>query len=265
MEEEEAGDRKESFVDRLLTCYLPIAFVCFVVLALIATYLYGWERILGGIFAAVEAKPEEKVTQAAIINLLLLVWVVFCLPAPLFFSILDGFFFGFFLGFALVFCTQLTAALLSLALGRSCLKARIRAWVRRHKTANEMVAILEEDKTAVMLILFRLTFIPVCVKNYTLASLDVTVCRFFLVCIPAEILYCGLFAYFGSKAHSVADELRKGDVNSVWALFSGWEIFFVGSSVLIAVAIAVLAWREFRRRKELANERTALIHDGRAP
>lgn len=263
--EAEGEAEAEDFIDRALTLYAPIAFLCLVALAVTAVYFYGFQQAATDVFDAVESRKEEKVTQALIINGLLLLWVVFCLPGGLLFIILDGFFFGLLRGFALAFTAELLGALISLAIARSCLKARVRALLLRSATSREVVAICEEDDTPKFPVLIRLLFIPVWVKNYGLAILDITVCVFVLAFVPAELLYGGLFTYFGSKAYSVAGRLRKGDVGSVYGIFSGVEVAIVGLSVCLVVAIACLGWREFRRRQATVEERTALVGQGSPP
>jgi uncharacterized membrane protein YdjX (TVP38/TMEM64 family) len=256
-----ADETQDECIDRLLTRYLPIGFVSLVIIACVAITWYGWRRAFAQIFEAVDARKEEKVAQALIINVCLLAWVVLCIPGPLFFVILDGFFFGWWKGFILAFCAEGLGALLSLAIARSCCKTRVHGYLMRNNVASEAIAILEEDSTGRFLVLFRFLSMPVWLKNYSLAILTISVLKFFLVFIPAETFYAGVFTYIGSKAYAAADELRKGSMSAVYDQFTGLEIALVLVSVVIFFVILFLGYKEYKDRHANVNERTALLRD----
>lgn len=229
--------------------YLPYVFVLTILLALALLSTVGWRQVFTFVFDAVESS-DHKVMQALIINGLLVTVSVCCLPAPLFFMILDGFFFGFRLGWLLCFCALFLAALISRLVAQTCLKERVRSWVNSVALLSEVFQICEEDPSGKFLVLIRFLFMPGFVKNYGMAMLDISTLKFLLVCTPGELFYSGIFSYAGSKAYQVVKKLRHGDTESVAQSFPVSETVIALMSVVIVVLLGVMGWQEYKQRRE---------------
>mmetsp|Transcript_1882 Transcript_1882/g.3745 ORF Transcript_1882/g.3745 Transcript_1882/m.3745 type:complete len:278 (-) Transcript_1882:21-854(-) len=255
----DSGIINSDVLDTLLTRVFPIAFVCMVVSMALAAYVYGIERVAAAIFSAVDANKEHRVMQAVVINSLLTTTITLCLPGPVLLIILNGFFFGFFVGFPLTFVAEFIAALLTFLIARSCFKQPIRAYLMKKEMVREVVLACEEDDRGMMLVLFRFLGIPIWIKNYTLAILDISLLTYVLVYIPAAIMFGSIFTFIGSKAYLVGDELRKGNFGAVFDGTSGFEVALAGSSGVALILLAVLGWHEFVKRQADIDETSRLM------
>lgn len=237
--------------------YLPILIcLCFVAFAGFLVYMF-WGVFVEYLFESLE-KAEHKAMQALVINTVLVIMIVCCLPGPAFCVILDGFFFGFVKGFMLGFIAELIGYLICLFLARTCFRARLRQWVLESAMLAEVLAVCEEDSSGKFLVLFRFISMPVWVKNYTIGMLDLPWHEAILVFIPAETFYAGIFSYIGSRSYIMADAIRKGNTQKVVDSFSGVEVAIVVVSLLVTVLIVLFGWFEFSRR------RTALAEGARS-
>lgn len=244
-----ADGRESDFCDSCLTIYAPICFILTIILTLVwLTFFVGWAAVAEFVFDSVE-DSEKKHEQALIINSALIFVVVTALPSPMLLMILNGFFFGLWVGFCLSFVSEMIGATLSLILARNCLRTRIRGYLTRNRKTWEVVLMCEEDPSGKFLVLLRMLSIPAWVKNYGIAILDIPAYRFLLVAVPAECFYSGLFAYIGSKAYVISDRLRKGDTGAVWKVFNGAELIVVGVTAAVGVAILVMGYLEYQKRK----------------
>lgn len=233
--------------------YAPLAIFSVVVsCAGLLMYVY-WSLFVDSVFEAVEA-DESKAVQALVINSILVIMIVGCLPGPAFCVILDGFFFGFSKGFVLGFTAELIGYLMCICLARTCFKTRMRQWMSANKVLHEVVMISEEDPTGKFLLFFRFLSIPVWMKNYTIGMLDLDWLKTILVFLPAETFYAGIFAYIGSKGYTIAKAIRKGDTQKALHSFSGFEFAIFDVTMIVAVMIIVFGWREYSSRRATISE-----------
>lgn len=227
---------------------LPVAlFLLFVVCAGFLIYA-NWTELVDLLFESIEA-AEYKVAQALVINTLLVIMIVCCLPGPGLMVMLDGFFFGFVRGFVLGFIAELIGYLICILLARTCFKAKIRRWITETPWLHEIFMVCEEDTTGKFLVLFRFVSLPVWAKNYTIGMLDISWQEAVLVFIPAETFYCGIFVYIGSRSYLVADAIRKGNTQKAMDSFSGIEFGIVFVSVLVVLLMIVFGWSEYSSRR----------------
>lgn len=230
-----------------------LALVCVVCCA--GFFIYSWENFMGALFGIIE-DSNSKMTQALVINGMLVLMIVCCLPGPAFCIILDGFFFGFVKGFALGFVAEFIGYLICICLARTCFKTRIRQMMMESAPLREVLLVCEEDSTGKFLVLFRFISLPVWLKNYTIGLLDLEWLQTVLIFIPAEVFYSGIFAYIGSKGRLIADALRKGDSGKAVHAFSGVEVAIVGVSVLCVLLVILFGWYEYIRRRKALTEGT---------
>jgi len=248
-----AEDVEKSETSWTTRLYLPAAIILCVIVCTGALVLFGWTTFVESLFSVVEG-TEHKSLQALVINTVLVIMIVCCLPGPAFCVMLDGFFFGFWKGFALGWIGELIGYVICVALARTCLKDRMRQWILESEMLREMLMVCEEDATGKFLVLFRFISLPVWAKNYAIGMLDLEWPKTILVFIPAETFYAAIFAYIGSKSYVIADALRKGDTQKAMDSFSGVEVAIVGVSMLGAVLISLFGWREYRIRRDAIAE-----------
>lgn len=231
-----------------------VAFLC--VLCCAGILVYSWENFIGFLFTMIEGS-QSKVVQALVINGVLVVMIVCCLPGPAFCVILDGFFFGFLKGFALGFIAELIGYLICICLARTCFKCHIRQMMLESAPLREVVMVCEEDSTGKFLVLFRFISLPVWVKNYAIGILDIDWLKTILVFIPAELFYAGIFSYIGSKGRFIADAIRKGDSQKAVHAFSGVEVAIVCVSILCVLLVILFGWYEYIKRRKSLTEGAA--------
>jgi len=231
--------------------YLTIALLV-VIICCACMLLYSWESFVALLFKVVEGS-QDKAIQALVINTVLVVMIVCCLPGPAFCIILDGFFFGFLPGFAYGFIAELIGYVLCIFFARTCFKSRVRQMMMESEAVREVLMVCEEDTTGKFLVLFRFISLPVWVKNYAIGMLDLDWWKAIVVFIPAEIFYAGIFSYVGSKSRQIADALRKGNSRKAMNSFSGVEVGIVCISLICVLMVILFGWYEYtKRRKRLA-------------
>jgi len=228
--------------------FLPVVALLCVFACAAILLVWGWALFVNTLFETIE-DSESKVAQALVINSVLVVMIVCCLPGPAFCVILDGFFFGFWKGFALGFVFETIGYFLCICLARTCLQRHMREVIMDSSLLKEMIIVCEEDSSGKFLVLFRFLTLPVWAKNYSIGMLDIDWLKAFLVFVPAETFYAGIFAYIGSKGYKIADAIRKGDTDKALDSFSGAEVMMVAVSISVAVLMVVLGWREYAIRR----------------
>jgi len=237
----------------MYTNYATVAIAfCMIAGAALCMYL-GWTSFVSFLFNTVESS-EHKTTQAIVINSVLVVMIVCCLPGPALMVMMDGFFFGFFKGFALGFLGESIGYLISIALARTCFKSRMRVWLHESDMLREVLTVCEEDTTGKFLVLFRFISLPVWAKNYTIGMLEISWLKSYLIFIPGECFYAAIFSYIGSKGHVIADAIRKGNSQKALDSFSGLELAIVGVSILGGGMMILLGWREYTARRDAIAE-----------
>lgn len=225
-------------------------FIFFLILSVVCVGAHvGWERMATSFFDEVESSKHRWV-QALIINGVLVTLIVCCMPGPGLMLILDGFFFGFWPALALGITFEYIGALISWLLAHVLFKRQARELVSRSDTLQEAFQVCEMDRTGSFLVLFRFLFIPVWVKNYGLALLDINVFYFCLVIFPGELFYTSIFTYVGDKGRSVAEHVRKGETNKVFNDVSGLEVVIFAVSLLGGALLGILGFRAYRQRRE---------------
>jgi len=247
------AEDEDTSQSRTCSPYLPVGIIlCVIACAGLLMYV-GWAHFVDLLFEAVEA-AEHKWIQALVINSVLVIMIVCCLPGPAFCIILDGFFFGFVKGFLLGFVAEFIGYMICVSLARTCFKARMRQWMLESPLLSEMLMVCEEDSTGKFLVLFRFISLPVWAKNYAIGMLDLEWVKTILIFLPAETFYCGIFSYIGSKSYIIADAIRKGDTQKAMNSFSGVEVMIVCVSILGMVLMVLLGWREYCIRREAIAE-----------
>lgn len=226
---------------------LVVGCIVLLLVLLVTTTVYG-QHLLHE-FVSTVRESDSMVVKALIINVVLYVFVICCLPGPIVCIILNGFVFGFWLGFLLGVVTETLASMTAIALGRVCLKGRIREWTARYDSFEELVMMLEEDATGGFLVLIRFLVIPIWIKNYGLSVLDASLLKCLLVILPGELWNVGVITYVGSKMYEIGEVLVKGQ-KGVQA-FSGPELVMVCVSGCVFACLIVLGYREYWRRRRL--------------
>lgn len=231
-------------------CYFGsfVAFgLCFLMFIGIALY-YNWESFFKYLFDTIEANEEHQVLQAVVINTLLVILIVCCMPGPGFLMILNGFFFGFWKGFALGFVGEFIAYLISVVLARTWLRVSIREWLTTHSTLRELVLICEQDPSGKFLVLVRFLMVPVWAKNYSIGLMELEWLKIALVCIPGMSFWVAKFSYIGYKSRQMAEAMSKGDQGKIMDNFSGLELVMVSVSVTVMILLTAMGWYEYNAR-----------------
>jgi len=206
----------------------------------------GWEEVASFLFDRVEGN-DHKVEQVLMLNSVLILLVVTCLPGPALMLMFNGFFFGFWCGLAVGFPAEITACLLARLLSQAC-RRDMRAWMMSIDRTREFIQVCEEDSSLIFLVLFRFIGLPIGLKNYGLATLDITFLRFFLICLPSELFYTSLFTHVGSTGYSIGNLVRQRRAGEVLSGSVGMQLGLLGLSVATLVLLCTLAWCQYRKR-----------------
>lgn len=232
--------------------YFFVFSLCLLVCLGIILY-HNWEACFKYLFNTIEANKEHQVLQAAVINTLLVILIVCCMPGPGFLMILNGFFFGFWKGFALGFVGEYIAYLISVVLAQTWLRVSIREWLTTHDTLRELVLISEQDPSGKFLVLVRFLMLPVWAKNYSIGLMELKWSKIALVCIPGMAFWVAKFSYIGYKSRQMAEAMRRGDQKKIMDHFSGLELVFVGTSVTVMILLTAMGWYEYNARHSVAD------------
>merc|ERR1740120_79679 len=152
----------------------------------------------------------------------------------------SGLIFGLIWGSIHNFVAILSAALISLILGKILFKGPVRRMIidGNYSQVRRIVLVLEDESNSLQfLILFRFLWIPMGVRNYAPAALDVEWWKLAIACVPHCIWISFIFASLGSTFKDAADLLRDGKSFDLKAL--KWQqllLFAVSACVSIGLA-----------------------------
>lgn len=179
---------------------------------------------------------------------LLPIWTLLCMSS--------GLLFGLGWGALLNFFSILAAAVISMLLGRLVLREPVRRWLEDGhypRTRRAMLVLEDSGNSLQFQVLFRFLFIPMFVRNYAPATLDVPLWKLGLGCVPHSAWAAVLFSSLGSTFQDTAELVREGKDIDLKAL--KWQqVLPLVLSLACATLIAVYAHRKYSERLEQEQE-----------
>lgn len=182
-------------------------------------------------------------TMVSIVGLLP-IWPPMCMAS--------GLIFGFYHGVAVNFCSIMGAAAMSMVLGRYVFQEPVRRYLDNgdFPAVRRMVLVLEDsDESLKFQVLFRFLFIPMFIRNYGPATLDIPLWKLLLGSIPhsfwISIIFSSLGCTFKDAAELIREEKEVSFSDMKWQQAS---ILVV--SALVAVALSFYATHKYNERVE---------------
>lgn len=195
----------------------------------------------------------------AIMAGLISVSIVFILPIWPPMCLASGLIFGLVWGSILNFIAILVAALVSLWLGRVLFREPVRRMIidGNYSQVRRIMLVLEDSSSSFQfLILFRFLWIPMGIRNYGPATLDVEWWKLAVACIPHSIWISIMFASLGASFKDLADLLRDDGEFSMKALKWQQLLLFVASGS-VSIILCVYAQRKYTEHLEQEQQRFA--------
>jgi len=174
----------------------------------------------------------------------------------------SGLIFGIKFGMMLNFFAITGAALLSVFLGRCCLREPIRSWLEDgdFPTTRRMLLVLEDEEYSLKFqVLFRFLFIPMFVRNYVPSTLDIPIWKLAVGSIPHSLWISLLFASIGATFKDTAQLIRDGKEVSFRDMKWQQALILV-VSLVVAIVLAFYAQRKYMER--VAQEESSSLTTG---
>lgn len=190
----------------------------------------GWGWYIGmGIFTALS------------IVMLMPIWPPMCMAA--------GLIFGLTWGMLLNFVSIMTAAIISILLGRTFLRDWLRTKLEEgeYPSTKRIFRVLEnEENTLKFQVLFRFLFIPMFIRNYMPSTLEVPLWKLIVGSIPHSIWISFLFASLGATFKDIAMLIRDGE--EVSSKDMKWQQ--LATMILSFIVALLLGWYAHRKYME---------------
>ena len=209
-----------------------------IISTLLLIFHFGWESILKFLLSLSTNRP---VAYILFISVLICVPLI-AAPGLTVIEIAAGFVLGWGEGFGIVLVGTVSGSLVCFQVGRKFLRERIREYFDKNTKFRIILKLIQnnENKKLFILILFRLLFIPLFIKNYGPAILDIDLYTFFLAVIITTPPFAALLTFIGSKAKDIASIVGTGK-------FEAWELIPVVVSVSAFLVFSFFIFREWKK------------------
>jgi uncharacterized membrane protein YdjX (TVP38/TMEM64 family) len=244
---DEEGEEEEDAAGRAGKC--ASAFCCVLIFAVVglSIVLYGPSEALRYMLNLLPERPGwgwfvglGLATSVSIV-MLMPIWPPLCMTA--------GLVFGLRWGAVLNFVSITSAAVVSICLGRWVLQEPIRHMLEQgdYPRVRRMMLVLEDrDSSLKFQVLFRFLFIPMFLRNYGPAALQVPLWKLCAGTLPHSAWISFLFASLGATFKDAAELIKNGHEVSFEDM--RWQ---QGVLLLVSVAVMIaLSWYAMRKYNE---------------
>lgn len=183
----------------------------FGILLSIAMAMYGVGNVMRIIISMLPESPTLSFAVLMCLSTMFSIVVILPIWPPM--CMLNGLVFGMVTGSILNFIAIFGAAFISIVLGRSLCQEAVRSCIfdGDYPTFRRILMILEDNENTIkFLLLFRFLFIPMFIRNYGPAVLEVPLWKILISVIPHGIWISVLFASLGASFTDAAHMVRKG-------------------------------------------------------
>jgi uncharacterized membrane protein YdjX (TVP38/TMEM64 family) len=136
-------------------------------------------------------------------------WVVFCLPCS-FIEMVPGFLFGVPVGALVSTIGKMIGSTISLFLARYVFKDAAQRYIDKNFPIIKKLSLAVEREGFPALLLIRSAMLPIAIKNYGLAVINVSIFHSLLAGFITSIPHSIMWAMVGAKASNLADVVSKG-------------------------------------------------------
>lgn len=214
--------------------------------SLLVTALYGPTAMLRFVLLLLPDKPGWTWFFGWCSTIVVTTMLTLPVYTPL--AMASGLVFGWLWGSVLNFIATMAAAILSIYLGRRWLQEPVREWLTNgdYPTLRRVMLVLEDSQEALKYqILFRFLYIPMAIRNYGPATLDIPESTLILGCVPHSLWISVMFSSVGASFKDVADVVESG--HSLAFKDMRWQQYLVVFvSVLMTVALSWYAHQKYQ-------------------
>lgn len=181
----------------------------------------------------------------------LAIWVVLCLPCTLV-EMIPGFLFGIEVGWVVSMAGKSIGSAISMYLGRYVFKDATERFVFSRYPIVRKLGIAAEREGFSFLLFIRGMWLPIALKNYGLAVLNISIHQALLAGFVTSVPHSLLWAWIGSRMNSIAEIVQSSGKVSVSEFIPGRELVMIATPITIACFI--VARNFYRRFHSLLNE-----------
>lgn len=229
--------------------FLGFGFCVLVAIAVgVCILIYGPQDLLRYLLRLVPEKPGWEFAVGLCV--LTIVSIVFCLPIwpPL--CMATGLFYGVWWGTLLCFCAIFAAANICFLLGRVAFKEPIRNCIEagNYPRVRRMMLVLEDETNSLkFMVLFRFLLIPMFIRNYGPATLEIPFWTLFVSAIPHSIWISIMFASLGAAFKDAAELIREGK-EFEWRAIKWQQMVVFAVALVVSIIACVYAYYEYNNR-----------------
>ncbi len=207
----------------------------------------GWSESAKYLVRVADDIQMHSSALAEVLFFMLIVSVAVCaFPGMSMLELTCGFVLGFRQGFVVCSVSLIVGACLSYWVGRYCLRDHLVAYMEESEahTFKLFLRSLERRNGVILLMLFRLMFVPLFVKNYGPSILRTSFWHYLIAVVITTPPFAALFTFMGSHMKDIADITNGGDPSTVTSL-TWMEVVPIVVSVVAGTLFSVLAYMEF--------------------
>jgi uncharacterized membrane protein YdjX (TVP38/TMEM64 family) len=203
------------------------------------------------LFLADQARLLGPVLGPLFFTVALTGWVVVCLPCTII-EMIPGFLFGIKTGWVVSMAGKSIGSAISMYLGRYVFKDATERFVFSRYPILRKLGIAAEREGFPFLLFVRGMWLPIALKNYGLAVLNVSIPEVLLAGFLTSIPHSLLWAWIGSRMNNVAEVIQGSGKISITDVIPGRDLLIVGTP--IAILCIIVARNFYRRFSALINE-----------
>jgi len=185
------------------------------------------------------------------------IWVVLCMPSTIL-EILPGFLFGTKTGFVVCMVGKNLGSFIAMVLGHTLLAGYVREKAKEWPLL-EGIKVAIKQQGFLMILMVRTVMMPIAIKNYGLAAIDVPATTNISAAVLSGIPFCFMWVYIGSTTKDIV-EIVEGNKSikdldlPPWAMavggFAGFAVLGLGG--IYVKRVFDVAMEEAKKKKDAA-------------
>ena len=203
------------------------------------------------LFFAEQAQSLGPIVGPLFFTVALSIWVVICLPCTVV-EMIPGFLFGIKTGWVVSMAGKSIGSALSMYLGRYVFKDATERYVFAKYPIVRKLGLAAEREGFPFLLFIRGMWLPIALKNYGLAVLNVSIADVMLAGLITSIPHSLLWAYLGSRMNNLAEVVQGSGKVSISDVIPGRELALIG--IPIAVLCFIVARSFYKRFRDLLQD-----------
>jgi len=222
-----------------------------VVVAIITCiFVYGWKDVLMYISKVADnARGRSHILDDLLFFGIIVVVGICGLPGMTMIELTCGFVLGFLESFILSTIAITAVSLAAFGIGRYLFRDILKTYLEEDSdttTFKNVLKSIERRNGIGLLVLFRLMFVPLFIKNYAPAVINTKFSDFSIAVLITTPFYVSILTFMGSHAKTIAD-IATGKVAGPESSFGWVEIAPIAISIVAGLGFTTLAYFEFRK------------------